>query len=87
MLLHRLREALWKEGGGNVLLGILYVDVTLTHTTYLNTTADQVHPFMTGVFPDRGDQQDNGSMHRAKTQDQQWFEGHDDSPRHCLQPD
>ncbi|KAF7644629.1 hypothetical protein LDENG_00218890 [Lucifuga dentata] len=41
---------------GNVLLGnfgsCIHVDVTLTRTTYLNITADQVHFFMTTVFPE-----------------------------------
>lgn len=30
----------------------IYVDDTLTRTTYLNIDADQVHPFMTIVFTD-----------------------------------
>lgn len=29
------------------------VDVTLTHSTYLNNAADQVHSFMATVFPNR----------------------------------
>ncbi|MCJ8733570.1 hypothetical protein PDJAM_G00225080 [Pangasius djambal] len=29
----------------------IHVDVTLTHSTYLNIVADQVHPFMATVFP------------------------------------
>ena len=30
----------------------IHVDVTLTHTTYLSTVADHVHPFMEPVFPE-----------------------------------
>lgn len=29
----------------------IYVDVTLSHITYLNTVADKIHPFMVTVFP------------------------------------
>lgn len=29
----------------------IYVDVTVTYTTYLNIVADQVHIFMATVFP------------------------------------
>ncbi|KAF7654794.1 hypothetical protein LDENG_00064660, partial [Lucifuga dentata] len=52
---------------GNVLLGNLgsciYVDVTLTCTTYLNIVANQVHTFMAMVFPDGSGlfQRDNAS--------------------------
>lgn len=72
-----LREA-GKPAGGSVMLwgmfcwetlgpGIL-VEVTLTCTTYPNAVADQVHPFMTTVFPDGGElsQQDDVPCHTAK---------------------
>ncbi|MCJ8740377.1 hypothetical protein PDJAM_G00058260 [Pangasius djambal] len=56
----------------------IHVDVTLTHTTYLNTVADQVHSFMatlssngSGLF-----QQDSAPCHTAKII-QEWFEEHD----------
>lgn len=38
---------------GYVLLGpAVYVDVTLTDTTYVSTVADHVSPFMEMTFPD-----------------------------------
>lgn len=30
---------------------VIRVDITITHTTYSNTAADQVHSFMTVIFP------------------------------------
>ncbi len=56
----------------------IHVDVTLTRTTYLNIVADQVHPFMTMVFPDGSSvfQQNNAPCHMAEIV-QKWFEEHD----------
>ena len=53
----------------------IHVDVTLTHTTYLSTVADHVHPFMEPVFPEGCGlfQQDNAQCHKAKMV-QEWFE-------------
>ncbi len=53
-------------------------DVTLIHTTYLNSVVDQEQPFMETAFPDgRGlFQQDIASRYIAKMV-QEWFERHD----------
>jgi len=63
---------------GNVLLGpAIYVDVTLTRTTYLSIAADHVHPFMETAFPGGCGlfQQENAPCHKAKMV-QEWFEEH-----------
>lgn len=46
---------------------VIHVDVTLTHSTYLNIAADHVHPFIETVMPDGCGlfQQDNAPCHRA----------------------
>ena len=55
----------------------IYVDVTLTLTTYLSIVADHIHPFMKTVFPDGCGlfQQDNALCHKAKIVHEQ-FEEH-----------
>ncbi|XP_053480566.1 intraflagellar transport protein 122 homolog isoform X3 [Ictalurus furcatus] len=56
----------------------IYVDVTLTRTTYQNIAADQVHPFMATVFPNSSGlfQLDNALCYTAYIV-QEWFEEHD----------
>ncbi|MCI4375370.1 hypothetical protein PGIGA_G00108680 [Pangasianodon gigas] len=56
----------------------IYVDVTLTRTTYLNIVADQIHPFIATVSPNGSGlfQQDNVPCYTAKIV-QEWFEEHD----------
>ena len=51
----------------------------MTRVTYLNIVADQVHPFMTMVFPDGSSlfQQDNAPCHTAHIV-REWFEEHDE---------
>jgi len=50
------RQWIERDALGNVLLGnpgsANHMDVNLTHATNINIVADQVHPFMTMVFPD-----------------------------------
>lgn len=57
------------------------MDVILTHTTYVSTVADHVHPFMETMFPDGCDllQQDNVASHRVKMV-QERFEEHNNKP-------
>lgn len=43
----------------------IHVDINLTRATYLNIVEDQVHPFMTMMFPDILFQQDNAPCHTA----------------------
>jgi len=45
----------------------IHVEVNLTHVTYRNIIADQVHPFMAMVFPDGSGlfQQNNAPCHIA----------------------
>ncbi|MCI4388645.1 hypothetical protein PGIGA_G00088540 [Pangasianodon gigas] len=77
-----------QAGGGSVMLWAMFcwetlgpgihVDSILTHTTYLNIVADQVHPFMAMLFPNGSDlfQQDNAPCHTVKIV-QEWFKEHD----------
>ena len=47
----------------------IHVDISVTRATYLNITADKVHPFKEKIFP-RGSglyQQDNASFHTVHT--------------------
>ena len=65
---------------GNVLLGMLHMDVTFTHTwrtTYLFIVLDHIHPFMETVFPVGWGlfQQVNVLCHKAKMV-QECFEEH-----------
>ena len=55
----------------------IHLDVTLTHTTYLNIAADHVHPFMETIFPDGCGffQQDNTPCKKTNMF-QEWFEEH-----------
>ena len=74
----------WQVGRASVMLWAMFcwqtlnpsihVHVTLTHATYLNIVADQVHPFMATVFPDGTGlfQQDNVPCHTVKIV-QEWF--------------
>lgn len=59
--------------------GLVHVDVTVTHTLYLNTIADQLHRFWATVCPGCSGhfQQDILLCHTAKTA-QEWCERHDD---------
>ncbi|KAJ8276573.1 hypothetical protein COCON_G00083250, partial [Conger conger] len=78
-----------QDGGGSMMLWAMFcwetlgpgihVDVNLTHATYLNIVADQVHPFMATVFPDGSGlfQQDNAPCHTAHIV-QEWFEEHEE---------
>jgi len=58
---------------------VIHVDVNLTCATYLNIVEDQVHLFMTVVFPSGSGlfQQDNAPCHTAHIV-QEWFEEHDE---------
>lgn len=63
-----------------ILWAMLYRKVlgpgTLKQTTYLNTVAKKVHPFMATVLPNSsGLQQDNAPNHTAKIV-QKWLEKH-----------
>lgn len=59
---------LWVVSCWETLGPAIYVDVTLTHTTYLNIAADQVHHLMEMVFHDGSGlfQQNNRACHIAK---------------------
>uniref|UniRef100_A0A3Q1K3H4 Uncharacterized protein n=1 Tax=Anabas testudineus TaxID=64144 RepID=A0A3Q1K3H4_ANATE len=77
-----------QPGGGSVTLWAIFcwdslgpcihVDVTLPRTNFLNSVSDQVHNFMTMVFPDGSGflQQDNAPCN-STTIGQEWFEEHD----------
>lgn len=56
----------------------IHMDITLTHTTYLNVDADYVHPFMAMISPNSIGlfQQDNALCQTPKIA-QKWFEEHD----------
>uniref|UniRef100_A0A8C4N7D9 Tc1-like transposase DDE domain-containing protein n=1 Tax=Eptatretus burgeri TaxID=7764 RepID=A0A8C4N7D9_EPTBU len=78
-----------QAGGGSVMVWAMFywetlrpaihVDVNLTHVTYRDIVANQVHPFMAMVFPDGSGlfQQDNTPCHTAHNV-QEWFEEHDE---------
>ncbi len=75
-----------QAGRGSVMLWAMFcwetmgpgIHVTSTCTTYLNTVADQVLPFMARIFPDGSGlfQQNNAPCHTAKIV-QEWFEEHE----------
>ncbi|KAK3534421.1 hypothetical protein QTP86_015225, partial [Hemibagrus guttatus] len=84
----RLIDALWQEcKPAEVMLWAMFcwetlgpaihVDVTVTHSTYLNIVTDHVHPFMETLFPDGCGlfQQDNAPCHKAEMV-QEWFDDH-----------
>ncbi|KAK3544698.1 hypothetical protein QTP86_026097, partial [Hemibagrus guttatus] len=76
-----------QAGGGSVMLWAMfcwetlgpaiYVDVTLTRTTYLSIVADHVHSFMETAFPDGCGlfQQDNRPCHKV-IMVQEWSDEH-----------
>jgi len=55
----------------------IHVDVSLTHATYVHIVGDQVHSFITMVFPGGSGlfRQDNASWHTAHII-QEWLEEH-----------
>ena len=77
-----------QAGGGGVMvwgvfswhtLGLLIkVEQHLNATGYLNIIANQVHPFMTAVYPSANGflQQDNAPCHKARIV-QEWLHEHD----------